>query len=62
MSTGSGYQFGYQKPPLGIGVAELRPKSPGQTGGGDRDRTGYLLHAMQALYQLSYAPESNLRA
>src|SRR5947209_4263723 len=26
------------------------------TGGGDGDRTHYLLHAMQALYQLSYAP------
>ena len=25
-------------------------------GGGDGDRTHYLLHAMQALYQLSYAP------
>ena len=24
--------------------------------GGDGDRTHYLLHAMQALYQLSYAP------
>ncbi len=27
-----------------------------ETGGGDGDRTHYLLHAMQALYQLSYAP------
>src|SRR5450755_2826552 len=26
------------------------------TSGGDGDRTHYLLHAMQALYQLSYAP------
>jgi hypothetical protein len=26
------------------------------TGGGDGDRTHYLLHSMQALYQLSYAP------
>ncbi len=25
-------------------------------GGGEGDRTLYLLHAMQALYQLSYAP------
>ncbi len=25
-------------------------------GGGERDRTVYLLHAMQALYQLSYTP------
>ena len=28
----------------------------GVNGGGDGDRTHYLLHAMQALYQLSYAP------
>src|SRR5712691_1988391 len=27
--------------------------------GGDGDRTHYLLHAMQALYQLSYAPKGN---
>ena len=27
--------------------------------GGDGDRTHYLLHAMQALYQLSYAPEGS---
>ena len=26
-------------------------------GGGKRDRTADLLHAMQALYQLSYTPE-----
>ena len=26
------------------------------TGGGKRDRTADLLHAMQALYQLSYTP------
>ena len=29
----------------------------GQESGGDGDRTHYLLHAMQALYQLSYAPD-----
>ena len=28
-----------------------------ETGGGKRDRTADLLHAMQALYQLSYTPE-----
>ena len=28
--------------------------------GGEGDRTLYLLHAMQALYQLSYAPERTL--
>lgn len=27
-------------------------------GGGKRDRTADLLHAMQALYQLSYTPEN----
>src|SRR5262245_40531502 len=27
------------------------------TSGGDGNRTHYLLHAMQALYQLSYAPD-----
>ena len=29
---------------------------PLETGGGKRDRTADLLHAMQALYQLSYTP------
>ncbi|SCW08958.1 hypothetical protein ESCNG_110041 [Neisseria gonorrhoeae] len=28
------------------------------SGGGKRDRTADLLHAMQALYQLSYTPEN----
>ncbi len=28
-------------------------------GGGKRDRTADLLHAMQALYQLSYTPNKN---
>ena len=27
-----------------------------KSGGDERDRTAYLLHAMQALYQLSYTP------
>ena len=27
------------------------------SGGGKRDRTADLLHAMQALYQLSYTPD-----
>ena len=31
-----------------------------EIGGGEGDRTHYLLHAMQALYQLSYAPEGTL--
>ena len=31
----------------------LKCKVPG---GDERDRTAYLLHAMQALYQLSYTP------
>ena len=30
---------------------------PLEIGGGKRDRTADLLHAMQALYQLSYTPE-----
>ena len=30
---------------------------PLETGGGKRDRTADLLHAMQALYQLSYTPK-----
>ncbi len=29
-------------------------------GGADRDRTDDLLHAMQALFQLSYGPENRL--
>ena len=38
--------------------SRLRRRRRGVTrrGGGDGDRTHYLLHAMQALYQLSYAP------
>ena len=40
-------------------VPELLDTHQDFSGGGDRDRTGYLLHAMQALYQLSYAPEGD---
>ena len=29
-------------------------------GGDDRDRTDYLLNAIQALSQVSYAPDENL--
>src|SRR5688572_7951555 len=32
------------------------PFTSGRAGGGNRDRTGDLLHAMQALSQLSYTP------
>ena len=41
-------------------LAKLRRRGcpdQGGLGGGEGDRTLYLLHAMQALYQLSYAPE-----
>ncbi len=33
-----------------------------KSGGANRDRTDDLLHAMQALYQLSYGPISRLKA
>src|SRR6185503_7530899 len=33
----------------------------GWAGGGNRDRTGDLLHAMQALSQLSYTPNQGAR-
>src|SRR5258706_10120836 len=32
-----------------------------QSGGGNRDRTGDLLHAMQALSQLSYTPDQGAK-
>ncbi|SPO54083.1 protein of unknown function [Pseudomonas sp. JV551A1] len=32
--------------------------NPGRNGGAKRDRTADLLHAMQALSQLSYSPET----
>ncbi len=31
---------------------------PTEAGGADRDRTDDLLHAMQALFQLSYGPNN----
>jgi hypothetical protein len=34
-----------------------RDKHISSFGGAKRDRTAHLLHAMQALYQLSYSPE-----
>ena len=34
----------------------VNPVHSGIAGGGNRDRTGDLLHAMQALSQLSYTP------
>ena len=40
-----------------VGRSTLIFQEENQFGGGDGDRTHYLLHAMQALYQLSYAPE-----
>jgi hypothetical protein len=33
----------------------------GFVGGPDRDRTGYLRHAMAALYQVSYGPQGEHR-
>ena len=38
------------------GLSDLR-----ESGGANRDRTDDLLHAMQALYQLSYGPFLGLR-
>ena len=38
------------------GPARKFDSDPIFTGGGNRDRTGDLLHAMQALSQLSYTP------
>ena len=42
-------------PPRGISTS-LHKAVPSKTGGDDRDRTGDLLLAKQALSQLSYAP------
>ncbi len=36
----------------------LAPSRSIQSGGADRDRTDDLLHAMQALFQLSYGPKT----
>jgi hypothetical protein len=33
----------------------------GFVSGPDRDRTGYLRHAMAALYQVSYGPQGKYR-
>lgn len=49
-----------------VGRASLKSYAPAvfvalgartKTGGADRDRTDDLLHAMQALFQLSYGPK-----
>ena len=39
-----------------IGLAEPKLAKPAKAGGARRDRTADLLHAMQALSQLSYGP------
>jgi hypothetical protein len=39
-----------------IGLAEPKQAKPAKAGGARRDRTADLLHAMQALSQLSYGP------
>jgi hypothetical protein len=44
-----------------IGVRFCEPRTPNyDSGGADRDRTGGLLVANQALSQLSYSPEPQL--
>src|SRR5882762_8275970 len=42
--------------PLDDGDLKTFTTAGGRSGGGNRDRTGDLLHAMQALSQLSYTP------
>src|SRR4029077_7372056 len=42
--------------PLDDGDLETLTAAGGRSGGGKRDRTADLLHAMQALSQLSYTP------
>ena len=39
-----------------MGTLDFLTAAGGRSGGGNRDRTGDLLHAMQALSQLSYTP------
>src|SRR6202035_1989618 len=39
-----------------IGLAQPKQAQPAKAGGARRDRTADLLHAMQALSQLSYGP------
>ena len=41
---------------LSASIGVHRRLKSGLAGGGNRDRTGDLLHAMQALSQLSYTP------
>ena len=41
-------------------VCRVTQASPAKVGGARRDRTADLLHAMQALSQLSYGPETSL--
>ena len=43
--------------PLDDGDLKDVPTAGGRSGGGKRDRTADLLHAMQALSQLSYTPD-----
>jgi hypothetical protein len=44
-----------------IGLAEPKLAEPAKAGGARRDRTADLLHAMQALSQLSYGPLTLVR-
>src|ERR1700692_784080 len=46
---------------FGLGVAAPRVARRAKRGGARRDRTADLLHAMQALSQLSYGPEKAAR-
>ena len=41
-----------------VGLAEPKQARPAKAGGARRDRTADLLHAMQALSQLSYGPST----
>src|SRR5213082_1782339 len=43
------------------GLAEPKQAQPAKAGGARRDRTADLLHAMQALSQLSYGPTQGRR-
>src|SRR5438876_11920356 len=47
--------------PLDDGDCGCRFFPAGLAGGGNRDRTGDLLHAMQALSQLSYTPNQGAK-
>ena len=48
--------FGLCRTRFAFGFARLRHAKPKAKRGAKRDRTADLLHAMQALYQLSYGP------